>query len=369
MLSGPGALLHGSGAPGCNTGALIAGSPASRQSRSAPHCLTGCGWHRTSAWTREAPLQEILGIIPPKKRKNKRGKRSALSTLTRQERGSVRRAEQIIARAEQAHQEEEEERRAARARGSTRPTGPSRRTERPNSPEQGPTDDQRRRIVLRSLPREPVRLEERKDPPEDRQLRLRSVAPGLQQKRIKAEQLRLAVNTAKNRWEGSRYRTRVQLLSGISKKAPRGSVTQSILGQFGDPCSTCDERDTASKPVRAEFAQKRLKRKDQGSERTRKRSYEIEETDADRRTSSVILETALTRARRRITASRKKVRETANKEKETRPFPRIREVLIQEEGEEEDPGSDVDFSPGDASPKGHGGAAGGVAAPIAAGGN
>ena len=312
--------------------------------------------------------RKFLGTIPPKK-KNKRGRRSALSTLTRQERGSVRRAEQIIARAEQAHQEEEEERRAARARGSTEPTGPSRRTERPKSPDQGPTDDQRRRVILRSATREPVRLEAKRNQPKEQQLRLRSVAPELQQRRKRAEQLRLAVTTAKNRWEGSRFRTRVQLLSGISKIGPKGSVKQSILGQFGEACSTCDERDTASKPIRAEFAQRRLKRKDQRSERVREGNYEIEESDVDRPTSSVVLETALTRARRRITASRRKIHETAKKEKETRPFPRIRDVLIQEEGEEEDPGSDVDFSPGDASPKGPGGAAGGVARPVAAGGN
>ena len=100
----------------------------------------------------------------------------------------------------------------------------------------------------------------------------------------------------------------------------------------------------------------------------REGNYGIEESDTDRPTSSVVLETALTRARRRITASRRKIHETAKKEKETRLFPRIIEVLIQE-GEEEDPGSDVDFSPGDASPKGPGGAAGGVARPVAAGGN
>ena len=311
-------------------------------------------------WPRAAPRPApgFLGKTPPKKKKNKRGRRSELSTLTRAERGTVRRAEQIIARAEEAHQREEEERRAAQARGSTRPQGQKKTGNRPRSPEQGPTPEQRRQVFLRSQTREPepprqeVRLRARaEEPRQETQLRLKSVAPERQQKRAKAQALRLAVNTARNRWEGSRFHTRVQLLRNVSQKAPKGSVTQEILGQFGDPCSICDERNTASKPVRIEFSQRRLGRKDQGSERARERNYAEPETD-HRESTAIVLETALTRAKRRIAASRRKAKATKEpeKKKETRPFPRIRDVLIQEEEEEEDPGSDVDFT-GDDSPE------------------
>ena len=63
------------------------------------------------------------------------------------------------------------------------------------------------------------------------------------------------------------------------------------------PVSTCDERNTASKPVRAEFGQRRFRRKDQGSEQQRKANYN--KTETERESAGLVLETALTRGRDR----------------------------------------------------------------------
>ena len=268
----------------------------------------------------------------------------------------------MIARAEEAHKEEQS-RRATQARGSTRPKG---HTGRPVSPVKGPTEDQRRQIILRSASRNPEPASHRSAKEKQPGLRLRSVEPEVQERRRRADALRSAVSATRNEWKESKFHTRVQLLNKISKVAPRGSVREDIIGQFGDPCSTCDERNVASKPVRAEFGHRRLRRKDPGSEQQRRANYN--ETETDRESSGLVLETALTRARKRIAASRKRAQSLKEKKKETRPFPRIREVLIQESGEEEDPGSDVDFSPGDSSPKGPGRGPPPAAA-IAAGGN
>jgi len=65
---------------------------------------------------------------------------------------------------------------------------------------------------------------------------LRSVEPGIQERRRRSEALRSAVNATRNQWKGSRFCTRIQLLSKISKTAPKGSVREDIIGQFGDPC-------------------------------------------------------------------------------------------------------------------------------------
>ena len=61
--------------------------------------------------------------------------------------------------------------------------------------------------------------------------------------------------------------------------------------------STCDERNTASKPVRAELGQRRFRRKDQGSEQQRKANYN--KTETERESAGLVLETALTRGRDR----------------------------------------------------------------------
>ena len=316
-------LLHGSGALGPNQGSLSSCGwhRTTLAAAGGSALLAGCGWHRTSTWERVAPPQGYLGTIPPKKRKNKRGRRSELSTLTRQERGTVRRALNIIERAEEAHREENAPRRVVLAPDSSEAEGATRRrTERPKSPEVGPSESQRRAITLRSVARE--------DPKPG--IRLRSVEPERQRKRKRAQELKEAVDTARKRWKGSRFSTRVQLLNRIKTKAPKGSIQNDLLGQFGNPCSTCDERTTTSKPIRAAFGEARLNRRGRGSERSRARAYEGDQVERGH-PSSAVLETAVIRARQRTAFLRAKL---ARQKKETRPFPRTKELLTQEEEEE-----------------------------------
>ena len=316
-------LLHGSGALGPNQGSLSSCGwhRTTLAAAGGSALLAGCGWHRTSTWERVAPPQGYLGTIPPKK-KNKRGRRSELSTHTRQERGTVRRALNIIERAEEAHREENAPRRVVLAPDSSEAEGATRRrTERPKSPEVGPSESQRRAITLRSVARE--------DPKPG--IRLRSVEPERQRKRKRAQELKEAVDTARKRWKGSRFSTRVQLLNRIKTKAPKGSIQNDLLGQFGNPCSTCDERTTTSKPIRAAFGEARLNRRGRGSERSRARAYEGDQVERGH-PSSAVLETAVIRARQRTAFLRAKL---ARQKKETRPFPRTKELLTQEEEEEE----------------------------------
>ena len=144
--------MHGSGALGPNQGCLSSCGwhRTTLAAAGGSALLAGCGWHRTSTWERVAPPQGYLGTIPPKKRKTKRGRRSELSTLTRQERGTVRRALNIIERAEEAHREENAPRRVVLAPDSSEAEGATRRrTERPKSPEVGPSESQRRTNYLK----------------------------------------------------------------------------------------------------------------------------------------------------------------------------------------------------------------------------
>ena len=172
-----------------------------------------------------------------------------------------------------------------RARGRTEPKG---HTGRPVSPVRGPTEDQRERQVLSEISFKIIKGQSQSCKPG---IRLRSVEPGIQERRRRSEALRSAVNATRNQWKGSRFCTRIQLLSKISKTAPKGSVREDIIGQFGDPCPLVTRGNTASKPVRAEFGQRRFRRKDQGSEQQRKANYN--KTETERESAGLVLETAL----------------------------------------------------------------------------
>ena len=74
-----------------------------------------------------------------------------------------------------------------------------------------------------------------------------------------------------------------------------------------------------------------MNRTGRGSEGARTRAYEGDQEEVGH-PSSVALETAVIRARQRTAALRAKL---ASQKKETKPFPRTKELLAQEEEEEE----------------------------------
>ena len=294
--------MHGSGALvltgvsfGC--GSLRPSScglaPRSRASAGCPARLGTSGWTRSAGTCGLAP-RCLKGAKtarkagkgkgkgkpkdPPAKKKNKRGTRSAKATAKRIERGQAKR----LASAQERAEEEESTDSAGEpeGQGSSSAAGPARRvvftytaaeakakakavatassksrakgSSRAVSVE-GPTDrpkykkERKRRRRRSACPRVTLKSVER----EPRPLRLRSVAPAVRKARERADELKVALGTAKQQWAKGRFRDRVAIQEGIRTHLPKGSVGESIRRKAGlaEACSSCDERGKLNRPA------------------------------------------------------------------------------------------------------------------------
>ena len=182
---------------------------------------------------------ESTDRVPPKK---KRGKRSMFATLSRQEGGTVRRAERIIARAEQEAAQELEEDCSARARSTTEVKGPrkARRVRRQHHQKQ----EHSRPPLQRRVPER-----EKAQSPPRQTVRLHSVAPELKRRRERAEDLRAGIQEAKDKWKTHRFWQRKALVGIAAKKSPKGSIRRSIIASLPPLRSSCDEQTKANGPV------------------------------------------------------------------------------------------------------------------------